>query len=178
MPPSLAGARDPRDFDEYVIAQRYDAKILTALLAVGDCIYFDLGTPECAWQRPARSELPPVHWVSPVASCAHSDPGAACKLSVTNPARAAVHADGPSSTGTHGPAATRPGRDGSTTRQTRLRRRAFPGQLTKCGCLTSHTTGRPRRPRRGRADIARASQCRRRCRSLTAGRSADKAGPR
>jgi hypothetical protein len=29
----------------YVIAQRYDAKILTALLAVGDCIYFDLGTP-------------------------------------------------------------------------------------------------------------------------------------
>jgi len=51
-----------------VIAQRYDAKILTALLAVGDCIYFDLGTPECAWQRPSRSELPPVHWVSPVAS--------------------------------------------------------------------------------------------------------------
>jgi hypothetical protein len=41
-----------------VIAQRYDAKILTALLAVGDCIYFDLGTPECAWQRPSRSELP------------------------------------------------------------------------------------------------------------------------
>jgi hypothetical protein len=31
-----------------VIAQRYDAKILTALLAVGDCIDFDLGTPECA----------------------------------------------------------------------------------------------------------------------------------
>jgi len=51
-----------------VIAQRCDAKILTALLAVGDCIYFDFGTPECAWQRPSRSELPPVHWVSPVAS--------------------------------------------------------------------------------------------------------------
>jgi len=79
-----------------VIAQRYDAKILTALLAVGDCIYFDLGTPECAWQRPSRSELPPVHWVSPVASCAHSDGGAACKLSANNPAGAAVHADGKS----------------------------------------------------------------------------------
>ena len=29
-PPSLAGARDPRDFDEYVITQRYDAKVLAA----------------------------------------------------------------------------------------------------------------------------------------------------
>ena len=79
-----------------MIAQRCDAKILTALLAVGDCIYFDFGTPECAWQRPSRSELPPVHWVSPVATCAHSHGGAACKLSANNPAGAAVHADGKS----------------------------------------------------------------------------------
>jgi hypothetical protein len=81
-----------------VIAQRYDAKILTALLAVGDCIYFDLGTPECAWQRPSRSELPQCigSRKSPVASCAHSDGGAACKLSANNPAGAAVHADGKS----------------------------------------------------------------------------------
>jgi len=76
-----------------VIAQRYDAKILTALLAAGDCIYFDLGTPECV-ATPEQVRAPPVHWVSPVASCAHSDGGAACKLSANNPAGAAVHADG------------------------------------------------------------------------------------
>jgi hypothetical protein len=41
-----------------VIAQRYDAKILTALLAVGDCIYFDLGTPDARGNAHAGQNCP------------------------------------------------------------------------------------------------------------------------
>ena len=48
MPPSLTGASDPRDFDEYVIAERYDAKILTALLAVGDWALLRCAFSACA----------------------------------------------------------------------------------------------------------------------------------
>ena len=93
--PSPAGASDPRDFDEYVIVQHYDAKILTALLAVGDCIYFDLGTPECVWQRPSRSELPQcIGSRQPPVARIRTE--ALLASSANNPASAKVHADGKS----------------------------------------------------------------------------------
>lgn len=69
--PSLAGAGDPCHFSASTSPNAETQRSLTALLAVGDRIYFDLAKAGMSVAPPSRSELLPVHWISPAAkTCA------------------------------------------------------------------------------------------------------------